>query len=138
NSLVFAAGFTIIAIACLLSAQSTSAWAGDNFFLTQIMLGGGLGLTFTALVGSIAQNAFDTNALANPINVLTYSSFVHCVRLLGGEVGSAFMQRLVSMREQFHSNMIGLHIDSGHWLTSGRLAMICRGLFPSSARRQRA
>jgi DHA2 family multidrug resistance protein len=43
------------------------------------------------------------------------------------------MQRLVSVGEQFHSNMIGLHIDSGHWLTSERLATIARGLFPNSA-----
>src|SRR5262249_48494659 len=133
NRLVFATGFTIIAIACLLNAQLTSAWAGDNFFLTQLVLGAGLGLTFTALVGSIAQNAFDTNALAKPINVLTYSSFIHCVRLLGGEIGSAFMQRLVSVREQFHSNMIGLHVDGGNWLTSERLAMTAHGLFPNSA-----
>src|SRR5262245_53962684 len=133
NRLVFSTGFTIVAIACLLNAQVTSAWAADNFFLTQIMLGGGLGLTFTALVGSIAQNAFDTNALANPINVLTYSSFVHCVRLLGGEMGTALMQRLVSVREQFHSNMIGLHIDNGHWLTSERLAALAHSLFPNSA-----
>ena len=133
NRLVFATGFTIVAIACLLNAQLTSAWAADNFFLTQIVLGGGLGLTFTALVGSIVQNAFDTNALANPINILTYSSTIHCVRLLGGELGTALMQRLVSVREQFHSNMIGLHIDGGHWLTSERLAAIAHGLFPNSA-----
>jgi DHA2 family multidrug resistance protein len=37
------------------------------------------------------------------------------------------------VREQFHSNMIGLHIDGGHWLTSERLAAIARGLFPNSA-----
>jgi DHA2 family multidrug resistance protein len=133
NRLVLATGFTIVAIACLLNAQLTSAWAGDNFFPTQIVMGFGLGMAFTALVGSIIQNAFATNALANPINILTYSSFIHCVRLFGGELGTALMQRLVSVREQFHSNMIGLHIDSGHWLTSERLAMIARGLFPNSA-----
>jgi MFS transporter, DHA2 family, multidrug resistance protein len=133
NRLVFATGFTIVAIACLINTQLTSAWAGDNFFLTQIVLGGGLGLTFTALVGSIIQNAFDTNALANPINILTYSSTIHCVRLLGGEMGTALMQRLVSVREQFHSNMIGLHVDSGSWLTSERLAAIAHALFPNSA-----
>jgi DHA2 family multidrug resistance protein len=133
NRLVLATGFTIVAIACLLNAQLTSAWAGDNFFLTQIVMGFGLGMAFTALVGSFVQNAFDANALANPINILTYSSFIHCVRLFGGELGTAAMQHLVSVREQFHSNMIGLHVDSGHWLTSERLVMIARGLFPNSA-----
>src|SRR4030095_14358169 len=133
NRLVLATGFTIIAIACLLNAQLTSAWAGDNFFLTQIVMGFGLAMAFTALVGSIIQNLFASNALTNPINVLTYSSFIHCVRLFGGEVGTAVMQRLVSVREQFHSNMIGLHVDGGNWLTSERLAMIARALFPNSA-----
>jgi DHA2 family multidrug resistance protein len=133
NRLVLATGFAIIAIASLIDAQLTSAWADDNFFSTQIVMGFGLGIAFTALVGSIIQNIFASNALANPINVLTYSSFIHCIRLFGGELGTAFMQRLVSMREQFHSNMIGLHVDSGHWLTSERLAMIAHGLFPNSA-----
>jgi len=133
NRLVLATGFTIVAGACLLNTQLTSAWAADNFFFTQIVLGLGLSMAFTALVGSIVQNSFDTNALANPVNILTYSSAIHCVRLLGGELGTALMQRLVSVREQFHSNMIGLHIDSGHWLTSERLAAIAHGLFPNSA-----
>jgi len=133
NRLVLATGFTIVAAACLLNTQLTSAWAADNFFLTQIVLGSGLALTFTALVGSIVQNAFDTNALANPINILTYSSTIHCVRLLGGELGTALMQRLVSVREQFHSNMIGLHLDAANWLTSERLATTAHALFPNSA-----
>ena len=138
NRLVLATGFTIVAIACLLNAQLTSGWAGDNFFPTQIGLGIGLGMAFTALVGSIIQNAFATNALSNPVNILTYSSFIHCVRLFGGELGTAFMQRLVSVREQFHSNMIGLHIDGGHWLTSERLALTAHALFPNSSGSQEA
>ena len=133
NRLVFATGFAIVAVACLLNAQLTSAWAADNFFVSQIVIGSGLALAFVALVGSIVQNVFDTNALANPINVLTMSSFIHCVRLFGGEVGTAIMQRLISVREQFHSNMIGLHVDGGNWLTSERLAAIAHGLFPNSA-----
>ena len=133
NRLVLATGFAIIAIACVLDAQLTSAWAGDNFFLTQIVMGFGLGIAFTALVGSIIQNIFASNALANPINVLTYSAFIHCVRLFGGELGTAVMQRLISVRQQFHSNMIGLHVDSGSWLTSERVGALAQGLFPGSS-----
>jgi len=133
NRLVLATGFVILAGACLLNAQLTSVWAGDNFFVTQIVLGLGFGMAFTALVGSIIQNSFATNALASPMNILTYSSFIHCVRLLGGEVGTAVMNRLISVREQFHSNMIGLHIDAGNWLTSERLAQTAHGLLPNSS-----
>jgi len=132
NRLVFALGFTVVAIASLINAQLTSAWSGNNFLISQIVIGLGLALSFTALVGSFVQNAFDTNALTNPINVLTYASFIHCIRLLSGEAGTALMQRLISVREQFHSNMIGLHVDAGNWLTSERVQLLTHGLFPGS------
>ena len=132
NRLVFASGFTVVAIACLINAQVTSAWSGGNFLVSQIVIAIGLAVAFTALVGSFVQNAFDTGALSNPINVLTYASFIHCIRLFGGEAGTALMQRLISVREQFHSNMIGLHIEAGNWLTSERLQLLTHGLFPGS------
>jgi DHA2 family multidrug resistance protein len=133
NRLVFASGFTLVAMACLINAQLTSAWSGNNFLISQIVIGLGLALSFTALVGSFVQNAFDTGALSNPINVLTYASFIHCIRLFGGEAGTALMQRLLSVREQFHSNMIGLHVEAGNWLTSERVQLLTQGLFPGSA-----
>lgn len=132
NRLVFASGFAIIAGASLLNAQLTSSWSGDNFFISQIVIGLGLPLTFTALVGSILQNSFDSGSLTNPVNLLTYSSFIHCVRLFGGEAGTALMQRLVSVREKFHSNMIGLHVDGGHWVVSEHLSALTHALLPTS------
>jgi MFS transporter, DHA2 family, multidrug resistance protein len=133
NRLVLAAGFTVLAIACLMNAQLTSAWAGDDFFIPQLVTGCGLALAFTALVGSFIQNVFDSGALSKPINVLTYSAFIHTVRLFGGETGTALMQRLVAVREQFHSNMTGLHIDAGHWLTAERVGALAQGLSSNSA-----
>jgi DHA2 family multidrug resistance protein len=130
---VFASGFTVVAIACLINAQLTSAWAGDNFLISQMVLGFGFALSFTALVGSFVQNAFDTGALSSPINLLTYSSFIHCTRLFGGEAGTAIMQRLISVREQFHSNMLGLHVEGGNWLTTERVGLLAQALFPGSA-----
>ena len=133
NRLVFASGFTVVAIASLINSQLTSAWAGDNFLISQIVIGFGLAVSFTALVGSFVQNAFDSGALSNPINLLTYASFIHCTRLFGGEAGTALMQRLISVREQFHSNMIGLHVDAGNWLASERVALLAQALYPNSA-----
>ena len=43
-------------------------------------------------------------------------------RLFGGEIGTAFMQTFVRMREQIHSNLIGLHVDSLGGMTADRLA----------------
>lgn len=133
NRLVFASGFAIVAGACLLNAQLTSLWSGDNFFISQIVIGSGLALAFTALVGSIVQNSFETGALINPVNILTYSAAIHTVRLFGGEAGTALMQHFVAVREKFHSNMIGLHVDSGQWLVSERVASLAHAVFPNSA-----
>jgi len=138
NRLVFALGFTVVAIACLINAQLTSVWSGGNFLVSQIVIAFGLAVAFTALVGSFVQNAFDSGALSNPINTLTYSSFIHCIRLFGGEAGTAIMQRLISVREKFHSNIIGLHVDGGYWLTSERLHTLMYALFPGSASTEEA
>jgi DHA2 family multidrug resistance protein len=133
NRLVFASGFTVVAIACLINAQVTSAWSGGNFLVSQIVIALGLAVAFTALVGSFVQNAFDTGALSSPVNLLTYASFIHCIRLFGGEAGTAIMQRLISVREQFHSNMLGLHVDAGNWLTTERVQLLAQTLFPGSS-----
>ena len=133
NRLVLAMGFTIMAAACLLNARLTSVWARDNFFTSQIVMGCGLALSFTGLVSLLVQNVIDLGGLSSPFNVLTYSAFVHTVRLFGGESGSALMQHLVSVREKFHSSMIGLHVSSGDWLTDERVKMLTGGLLPNSS-----
>jgi DHA2 family multidrug resistance protein len=133
NRLVFASGFTVVAIACLMNAELTSQWSGNNFLISQIVIAFGLALSFTALVGSFVQNAFDTGSLSSPINLLTYSSFIHCVRLFGGEAGTAIMQRLITVREHFHSNMLGLRVDTGNWLTTERVQLLAQMSFPGSS-----
>ena len=45
---------------------------------------------------------------------------------------ATIMQRLVSVREKFHSNIVGLHVDSGYWQTSERLHTLTYALFPGS------
>jgi DHA2 family multidrug resistance protein len=43
------------------------------------------------------------------------------------------MARFISVREKFHSNLLGLHVDLGSWLTDERVRMLSAGLFPGSA-----
>ena len=58
----------------------------------------------------------------NPADVLTIGTLFQTVRLFGGEIGTAFMQTFVRVREQVHSNLIGLHVDSLGGQTADRLA----------------
>ncbi len=133
SRLILAAGFAIVAVACLMNTQLTSAWAGQNFFTAQLVIGAGLSVTFVGLVGSFVQQAANSGALSTPINVLTYSAFIHTVRIFGGELGTAFMQRFITLREQFHSNLIGLHVEVGNWLTDERLRFLTGGVSTNSA-----
>ena len=133
NRLVMAAGFATVAVACLMNTRLTSAWAGNNFWASQLVIGVGLSVTFVGMVGSIVQQAVNSGAIFRPIDVLTYSAFIHCIRLFGGELGTAIMQRFIRVREQLHSNLIGLHVDAGDWLTDERLRLLTGGVSANSA-----
>jgi DHA2 family multidrug resistance protein len=136
--LILALGFTTVALACLMNAQLTTAWASGNFWASQLVMAVGLSFAFVGMVGMFVQQAIDTGAISRPFDVLTYSSFIHMVRLFGGELGTATMQRLVAVREQFHSNVIGLHVEAGAWLTDERLRMLTGGMTPGSSGQEEA
>ena len=55
------------------------------------------------------------------------------VRIFGGQVGVVAMSRFLSMREKFHSNMLGLHVQTGSWLTDQRLQVLSGSVQPESA-----
>ena len=119
--LMLAIGFATVAVACLLNTQLTSAWAGDNFWTSQLVIALGLSFIFVALIGSLIQSLAETGALARPFDVLTFSAFIHCIRIFGGEVGSGFMQ-----------HFIGLHVEAGNWLTDERLRFLTGGVSSNS------
>ena len=131
--LVLAAGFATVAVACLINAQLTSAWAGENLWTSQLVIALGLSFTFVGLIGSIVQYLQEVGALSTPFNVLTFSAFIHTIRIFGGQVGAGFMGHLVAVREKFHSNLIGLHVEAGDWLTDERLRWLTGGVSSNSA-----
>ena len=136
--LILTAGFTLVAIACLMNAQLSSAWSGANFWLSQAVMAVGLALAFNSMVGAIVLEVINTGALSRPIDVLTFAGYFQTVRLFGGEAGSAFMQHFLAVREQFHSNILGLGVHLGEPATSQRLlglsaAMAAKSSGPDAA-----
>ena len=57
----------------------------------------------------------------NPADALAIGCLLQISRLFGGEIGTAFMQTFVRVREQIHSNLVGLHVDGTAGLTIDRL-----------------
>ena len=109
-----ALGTLLIGVACLMAGQLTSQWATDDFLPSQILQAVGQSFALTALVMLIVRSIV-------PAEALTIGCLLQISRLFGGEVGTAFMQTLVRVREQLHSNLIGLHVTEGG-MTSDRLA----------------
>ena len=119
--LILTAGFSLVAIACLLNSRVTSVWAGPDFRMPQAVMALGLALAFNSMVGAIILEVVNTGALSRPADVLTFAGFFQVVRLFGGELGAAFMGHFIPIREEFHSNMLGLNIQLGNGLTDHRL-----------------
>ena len=113
---VLAFGSTLIGIACLMGTNLTSDWATDDFLASQVLQAIGQSFALSAVVVLAVQSM-------NPADALTIGALLQTSRLFGGEIGTAFMQTFVRVREQTHSNLIGLHIDSLAPLTTDRLAL---------------
>ena len=111
---VLALGSALICAACLLATNLTADWMTDDFLPSQVLQALGQSFALTALIVTIVRSM-------NPTDALTIGALLQTSRLFGGEIGTAFMQTLVRIREQVHSNLIGLHVDALGGLTTDRL-----------------
>jgi MFS transporter, DHA2 family, multidrug resistance protein len=133
SRLILAVGLTRAAVSCWICAHLDSSWAGNNFEVMELLLASGLACTYIGLVSSIVLEGLEVGALSNAANAATFSGFMHFIRIFGGEVGVAVMTRLISVREQFHSNMLGLRVQTGSWLTDDRLRTLSGGVLADSS-----
>ena len=115
--LLFAAGLTCTAFAAVLCAQYTSAWAAENYYRTELLTGVGQAFSLIGLVGCIILQGVFTGGLSKPQWILTFSAFFHTIRLFGGTDGAVYMAHFLAQREKLHSNLLGLHVSSGAWIT---------------------
>src|SRR6202161_2679833 len=131
--LLFAAGLGCTAFAAWLRSQYTTAWAAENFYRTELLVGVGQAFAFIGLVGCIVLQAIFAGALAKPEWVLTFSAFFHVIRIFGGTVGALYMGHFLAIRERLHSNLLGLHISSGNWITDQNIHGMTAGLYAKSS-----
>jgi DHA2 family multidrug resistance protein len=108
----------------------TPLWGTDQFLPSQLLQA--VGQSF-ALSGVI----FFAVLHLKPQDALTFGAAMQVARLMGGEVGQAFITTLIRVREQVASNLLGLHVQIGDAQTVQRLqfyaAATARAGDPSSA-----
>jgi DHA2 family multidrug resistance protein len=130
--LILTIGFVLVAISCLMNANLSAAWSGSNFWIPQLVMATGYAFAFNGMVGAILLEVVNTGALTRPIDVLTFAGYFQSVRLFGGQLGVAFMQHFLSVREQFHSNILGLGVQLGQGATTQRLIGLTAGMLSHS------
>ena len=130
--LLLAAGLACTAFAAWLNSQYTTAWAAENFYRTELLTGVGQVFAFIGLVGCIVLQAIFSGGLARPEWVLTFSAFFHVIRLFGGTAGAIYMGHFIAQRERLHSNLLGLHVTGGDWVTVQNYHAMAAGLYAKS------
>jgi MFS transporter, DHA2 family, multidrug resistance protein len=129
---LLASGFTCMAFACYLDAGLTSGWSASNYYRTELLMGVGQAFAFIGLVGTIILQGIFSGGLSRPEWILTFSAFFHTVRLFGGNVGAVYMGHFIAQREKLYSNLLGLHVQNGNWITDTNIHQLTAGLFSKS------
>jgi len=131
--LLLAIGLACTAFAAWLNSQYSSTWSAENFYRTELLTGVGQAFAFIGLVGCIVLQAIFAGALAKPEWVLTFSAFFHTIRIFGGTAGAIYMGHFLAQREKLHSNLLGLHVSNGDWLTDQNIHAMTAGLYAKSS-----
>jgi DHA2 family multidrug resistance protein len=131
--LLFSAGLACTAFAAWMCSQYTTAWSAENFYRTELLVGVGQAFAFIGLVGCIVLQAIFTGGLAKAEWALSFSAFFHVIRLFGGTAGAIYMGHFIAQREKLHSNLLGLHVTSGNWITDQNIHAMTAGLYAKTA-----
>jgi MFS transporter, DHA2 family, multidrug resistance protein len=105
--LVASIGFIFISVACITVAYSMTPLWGSYQFLPSSFLQS-LGQSF-ALSGVIFFGILHLK----PQDALTFGAVLQTARLMGGEIGTAFVTTLARVRGEVASNLIGQHLQTG-------------------------
>jgi DHA2 family multidrug resistance protein len=131
--LLLGVGLACTAFAAWLNSQYSSTWAAENFYRTELLMGSGQAFAFIGLVGCIVLQAIFAGALAKPEWVLTFSAFFHTIRIFGGTAGAIYMGHFVAQREKLHSNLLGLHVSGGDWITGQNVHAMTASFYAKSS-----
>lgn len=105
--LVASIGFILISLACLQVAHGlTPLWSSDQFLESGLMQAVGQSLALSGVV-------FFGILHLRPQDALSFGAAIQTARLMGGQIGSAFIATFVRVRSQIASNHIGLHVQRG-------------------------
>ena len=98
-----------------MAGQLTQDWIGVDFLPSQIVQAMGQSIGLTSLVWFFLKHL-------EPTQIFTFGAVLQTGRLFGAQLGSAFIQTFVRVREQVYSNLVGLHVTTGSLATDAAAA----------------
>ncbi|UPG90326.1 MFS transporter [Luteibacter aegosomaticola] len=107
-------GFSIATAGFLLATGITSEWAEGDFKVALLLQAIGETLELTAVIYFFAHHI-------GPTDGITFGALIQTARLFGGELGTSLLISFTRKAEQYHSNLIGQHVQAGAPLTDARI-----------------
>jgi DHA2 family multidrug resistance protein len=100
-------GLTSFAIAARMGTRITYEWAPDDFIPMALAQAVGQGPTFTGLLTFVVSNL-------NPARATAFVAYIQVIHLDVIEIAATVMTTWLRVREQVHSNLIGLYVSAGN------------------------
>ena len=99
-------GFSAFAAANLWGTQLSHDWAREDFVGVVLLQSVGQAFTLLPIIILVLSNV-------DPSRATAIAAYIQIMRLGGAEIGVALMGTWLRVREQIHSNYLGLHIQNG-------------------------
>jgi DHA2 family multidrug resistance protein len=99
-------GFSAFAAANLWGTQLSHDWAREDFAGVVLLQSAGQAFTLLPIIILVLSNV-------DPSRATAIAAYIQIMRLGGAEIGVALMGTWLRVREQIHSNYLGLHIQNG-------------------------
>jgi MFS transporter, DHA2 family, multidrug resistance protein len=104
--MVLVVGLSAFAAANLWGTQLSHVWSLGDFTDIVMLLSVGQALTLFPAIILAVSNSDTSRATA-------FAAYIQIARLGGAEIGVALMGTWLRVREQVHSNFLGLHVENG-------------------------
>ena len=115
--IVIGIGFALFAASNFMNIYMTSDYAADQLFWPNVVRAVGQALVFAPL-------AAVATAGIEPENAGSASALFNMIRQLGGAIGIAALQTLVTKREQYHSNVLSQSVSAFEQATRTRIEQL--------------
>jgi len=115
--LLVAIGFTLFAASCFLNIHISQDYAADQLLWPNVVRAIGQSLVMTPL------SALATGGIERE-NAGSASAMFNMMRNLGGSIGIAMLQTLLTKREQFHSTVVTARVSLFGEATQDRIAQL--------------